>query len=474
VSLDLLGLRGALLLERYRVESVVARGGMSIAYRGDDLRLHRPVCIKVFHQLDGSAFEVRAAHEHFVKEAFALSQLSHPHTLRIYDFGYLDSLCRTPFQVSELLDGGTLFHLVRREGPSTPAAMYSLIEPLTGALDEAHRRGIIHCDIKPSNIFLATLGASRIAKLGDFGIAKTPADLPGDVTERGESAEGLKLCVYSRAWAAPEQLCGEPPMAATDVFSLGLVTAFLLCGRCVLSPGDEVENFRARLDLDGHVARTVQEMNLSAELRSVLLTACRAEPAERYESVTQFASALARAVQSARPSRNVGESPAATPPERAHQVVDCREAREVTVLGRRLRLLDLRGADHLELGGDAGALPSTARVRMTLMPSSTGLPRLNVKGLNCFVARDESRLAIAVDVERDLHLELVAPDRRRLDGVRCILGQLVGRRCIYDVGGLSLTVTGAQGGAIVLDLGPGRELLLVHGGATAARARGTL
>ncbi len=112
---------GDQVLDRYRVTERLAIGGHSIVYRGDDKRLSRPVCIKVFHNLAESDGVWRASYEHFVQEAFALSKLTHPNTLRIYDFGHLapeaDSEQGAPFQVSEYMNGGTLSRLVRREGP---------------------------------------------------------------------------------------------------------------------------------------------------------------------------------------------------------------------------------------------------------------------------------------------------------------------------------------------------------------------
>src|SRR5947207_1293691 len=88
---DLFGLRNQRLLDRYLVEACLARGGMSMIYRGRDVRLQRPVCIKVFlsgNQEDSGAS--RIGYDHFVQEAFALSQLQHPNTIRIYDFGHLE------------------------------------------------------------------------------------------------------------------------------------------------------------------------------------------------------------------------------------------------------------------------------------------------------------------------------------------------------------------------------------------------
>ena len=105
---DSLGLMGQSLLDRYEVGRAIAHGGMAVIYEGRDRRLFRPVSIKVFHRLRPGEAAYKTAYEHFVQEAFALSQFSHPNTLRIYDFGYLEGDVAAPFFISELLEGGTL------------------------------------------------------------------------------------------------------------------------------------------------------------------------------------------------------------------------------------------------------------------------------------------------------------------------------------------------------------------------------
>jgi serine/threonine-protein kinase len=191
---DPLGLAGVRLLDRYEVEGAIAHGGMAVIYRGRDLRLARPVCIKVFHRLQRSEAGYRTAYDHFVQEAFALSQFLHPNTLRIFDFGYLEREGEAPFQISELLDAGTLSHHVRREGALSPAATLEILAPIAGALAEAHARGIIHRDIKPSNILFGMAGNTRVVKLCDFGIAKVSADdAPGRAdVGRARAARGRR------------------------------------------------------------------------------------------------------------------------------------------------------------------------------------------------------------------------------------------------------------------------------------------
>jgi serine/threonine-protein kinase len=492
---DPLHLSGTQLLDRYLVEGAIAQGGMAVIYRGRDLRLLRPVCIKVFHRLQGGELGYRTAFEHFVQEAFALSQFLHPNTLRIYDFGYLDGDVETtgaPFQISELLDGGTLWQRVKREGPLTLDAVLEILTPVAGALAEAHARGIVHRDIKPSNILFGNAGARKIVKLCDFGIAKVhDPDGSPNRAEDTVTSFGQRLRLYSAGWAAPEQLRGEHVGPAADVYALGLVTAFMLLGRPIFEIGRDDDVELCRLDSEAAIGRALDDACLSPGVVDALVHATRDEVGDRLATVEELVAAFAAEVARERtPPRLTiplvaepeAERPAppsffpvgTLPPvvERPPLVVDPDGDGEVLVGGRRLRLVPMAGADQLDLGGDGPWLRSPARFRITITPSIGAIPRINVKGLNCFVARSGARPSTAVDVEADADVDLLAPDRRTLDGVRCTLGRpgAVGR--LFDLGGVTLAVPEAAG-AILLDLGPGRELALLHRGGARGKKRKT-
>jgi serine/threonine-protein kinase len=217
---------GDRVLDRYIIESKIAIGGHSVVYRGIDERLSRPVCVKAFHKLATEEGIWQTAYEHFVQEAFALSKLSHPNTLRIYDFGQLDreNGAKFPVQVSEFMAGGTLAHLVGRGGVMPLVDVVNSIGKLAEALGEAHRLDIIHRDIKPQNILFTVPGEDREPKLADFGIAKSVTD--GNVDNQAEKTEvvvGFPLAMFSPSWGAPEQLCGDAPTPAIDIYSLGQV-----------------------------------------------------------------------------------------------------------------------------------------------------------------------------------------------------------------------------------------------------------
>jgi serine/threonine-protein kinase len=418
---DPLGLSGHTLLGRYRIDEAVARGGMAVIYRGFDGRLGRPVCIKVFHRLAAGALGRRAAYEHFVQEAFALSQFSHPHTLRIYDFGYADEDRQIPFQISEWLDGGTLLQQIAAAGPLTVEAALEVLEPVAGALAEAHARGIIHRDIKPSNILFGMAGSFRVVKLCDFGIAEMTA---ADARHRADDTRtptGERLRLYSPGWAAPEQIRGEPCTPASDVFSLGLLVAFMLTGRSIFPSVLDTGAIAARRESDSHIDRFLERAGLPVRIAMVVRRACREAIADRFPSVDDFAAAM-RAAARVMPR---GSEP---PPSRP------------------MRVVPMAGADQIDLGGEGPHLRSPARFRVSLQPSTGEGPRLNVRGLNCFVAIVEGdragRPTTAVDLDGDAEVIFLAADRSVLDGVRCLV-----RR-----------------GAVVLDPGPDRELTVLQPG----------
>ena len=326
---------GDKVLDRYRVVERLETGGTSVVYRGEDERLSRPVCIKVFHTLRDKEWIYRTTYEHFVQEAFALSKLTHPNTLRIYDFAHLpgppgsegqeqptgqpDGLnMGAPFQVSEFMNGGTLSNLVRREGPLAPSETIQVVSAICGALDEAHGNDIIHRDIKPKNILFGTSGRTRAPKLADFGIAKSLSiDNLALANRAGDThvVAGRRLLMYSGLWAAPEQLVGRPVLPASDIYSFALVSLYMLTGRCLFSTNDPGEAYRQREKCDPMIEEMLRGFEFPSGISDLLKQALRIDPAERPDRAGSFAKDLARAFEnkSARHRRLPLEPPTLTP-----------------------------------------------------------------------------------------------------------------------------------------------------------------
>ncbi|MFD6415830.1 protein kinase [Streptomyces sp. NPDC060194] len=195
---------------RYRLDRLIGSGGAADVHEGFDLRLRRPVAVKVFRPEAGVDIEHDAR-----REAVLLARLRHPGLVTAFDAGQDGGRA---FLVMELVDGPTLRRLIVR-GPLTPAETAGLGRDLARALAHAHGAGIVHRDVKPSNILL---DASRRPYLTDFGISRLL-----DATSR--TAPGT--LVGTAAYLSPEQVLGRPVGCPTDVYALGLVVLECLTGR---------------------------------------------------------------------------------------------------------------------------------------------------------------------------------------------------------------------------------------------------
>jgi serine/threonine-protein kinase len=296
---------GDLVLDRYRVVEQIASGGHSVVFRGTDERLSRPVCIKVFSGLGGKSGVGRTSYEHFVQEAFALSRLTHPNTLRIYDFGHLGAKGDDgmPLQVCEFMNGGTLSMIVREKGVQSVAETARIIGAMCAALSEAHALGIVHRDIKPQNILFGSVGSSKLPKLADFGIAKWSGDdeaLANQSKQRAEDTAivaGQKLAMYSPSWAAPEQLAGQPVSAATDIYSLAVVAIYMLTGKAIFADEDVYAGYKKRRHADNLVREALQPLKVPEPAITLLTKALAFDPKKRVLAVEAFQNGLTAALE---------------------------------------------------------------------------------------------------------------------------------------------------------------------------------
>ena len=299
--------KGELVLDRYRIVEQIASGGHSVVFRGTDERLNRPVCIKIFSGLGGESGVGRTSYEHFVQEAFALSRLTHPNTLRIYDFGHLGTKddAGMPLQVCEYMNGGTLSQIVREQGTQSVAETARLIIAMCAALGEAHSLGIVHRDIKPQNILYGTVGGNRLPKLADFGIAKWSADDEERKDRKSKRADdtaivaGQKLAMYSPSWAAPEQLAGQPVSPATDIYSLAAVAVYMLSTRAVFSDEDVYAGYKKRRHGADLVREALVPYGVPAPVVEVLIKALAFDPKQRMGHVEELVAALHTAMEPA-------------------------------------------------------------------------------------------------------------------------------------------------------------------------------
>src|SRR5256885_1057842 len=196
---------------------------MGEVYRARDTRLGRDVAIKVLPaELSSSA----ALRERFEREARAISRLNHPHVCTLYDVGHQDGV---DYLVMEYLEGETLADALAR-GPLPLRDALRIAADVAGALDTAHRLGVVHRDLKPGNIMLTASGA----KVLDFGLAKYDAQPqaigPDDATQKKPLTEEGTI-LGTPQYMAPEQLGARPADARTDIFALGAILYEMLAGR---------------------------------------------------------------------------------------------------------------------------------------------------------------------------------------------------------------------------------------------------
>ncbi|WP_280400932.1 Stk1 family PASTA domain-containing Ser/Thr kinase [Nocardia carnea] len=204
---------GAVLDRRYRIDAPIARGGMSMVFRGVDTRLGRPVAIKV---MDPKFAGDPQFLSRFEFEARAVAGLKHPSLVEVYDQG-VDG--EYPFLVMELVQGGTLRELLRERGPMPPHAVRAVAEPVLAAIGVAHAAGLVHRDVKPENVLISDGGDVKIA---DFGLVRAVA---------AANTTSASVILGTAAYLSPEQVTSGSADARSDVYAFGILIFELLTGK---------------------------------------------------------------------------------------------------------------------------------------------------------------------------------------------------------------------------------------------------
>jgi len=207
---------GAALEGRYRVDAVIATGGMSTVYRGLDTRLDRPVALKVMDSRYCGDIQFLTR---FQREAKAVARLKGDGLVAVYDQGGGAPGDEPPFLVMELIDGGTLRELLRERGPMPPHAVAAVLRPICHGLGVAHAAGLVHRDVKPENVLISDDGEVKIA---DFGLVRA-------VAEAGITSTSVIL--GTAAYLSPEQVGTGESDPRSDVYAVGILAYELLTGR---------------------------------------------------------------------------------------------------------------------------------------------------------------------------------------------------------------------------------------------------
>ena len=268
---------GQKLAGRYEIEELLGMGGMSAVYKGTDPNLRRTVAIKLIHShlSEDPQFVSR-----FEEEAAAVAQLKHPNVIQVFDFDHDED---TYYMILEFVPGETLQERLKRVSASgqriSTKEAVEIAARTCDALDYAHKRGMIHRDVKPANIMLNMQGQ---AILMDFGIAKIIG---------GKEHTATGAVVGTALYMSPEQAQGELPDARVDVYALGVTLFEMLSGR----PPFEAESAMTLMMM--HVNDAVPDLSeinpdVPSQLVSVVGKALAKDREQRFQTAGDFASAL--------------------------------------------------------------------------------------------------------------------------------------------------------------------------------------
>ncbi|HLH64308.1 MAG TPA: protein kinase [Solirubrobacteraceae bacterium] len=270
-------LQGTTLGDRYRLQARIAAGGFATVYRAFDERLERPVAVKLMRW---EAARDLSALERFRREARAVAQLSHPNVVGVIDAGEDGG---RPYIVFEYVEGETLKQLIRRAGPLPITDAISYAIAIARALGAAHARHIVHRDVKPQNVLIASGG---IAKVTDFGIART-------LDEDGLTSDGRVLGTTD--YVSPEQALGEDVSGRSDLYSLGIVLYEMLTGEVPFRADSQVAVAMC------HVREPLPDLralrpDASAALAAVVETVTAKDAYDRHATAAELIEDLERAL----------------------------------------------------------------------------------------------------------------------------------------------------------------------------------
>ncbi len=274
---------------RYRLEGRLGFGGMSTVHRALDLRLERPVAVKLLaeHLADDPSFVSR-----FQRKAQAAARLVHPNVVQVFDSGQ-DETTGQYFIVMEYIQGSSCAEILRDDGWVEVDSAVSIIEQACEGLDYAHRHGVVHRDVKPGNLLRASEGE---VKLADFGIAK--ATEQSSITQVGS-------VLGTAAYLAPEQARGEEAGPSADLYALGVVTYQLISGRLPYEASSLTELALKQQQEEPPTLDTLVAA-VTTVLADAVAIALALDPRDRYQTAREMGRAISDGARGIAPSVHPG------------------------------------------------------------------------------------------------------------------------------------------------------------------------
>lgn len=275
----------------YLVLDLLSVGGMGRVYRAEQRALGRTVAVKIVHPhlLSDESSALR-----FLTEARAASQLNHPNSVSVIDFGRTED--GQPYLVMEFLRGKDLARVAYEEGPLSFRRIVEVLRQTLAALSEAHELGIVHRDLKPENIILEPLRrGGDFVKVVDFGLAKLKADTraPTNVTSPG-------IVCGTPDYMAPEQGRGDPIDGRSDLYAMGVILFQLLTGRLPFEAENPTQVVMMHLSIPVPDPRQIApERGIPEQLVDVVNKALAKDADDRYQDATEFAEAIGEALREA-------------------------------------------------------------------------------------------------------------------------------------------------------------------------------
>jgi serine/threonine protein kinase len=271
---------------QFKILQKIGSGGMGSVYKAHQIAMDRMVGVKILHPKLANRKDLVSR---FRREARAMSHLAHPNTTKVFLYGELDD--GSLYIVMEFLDGKNLNQTVRADGPFAVSRALPVLIQVCGALDEAHKSGIIHRDMKPENIFLCQQGGLKdYAKVLDFGLAK--------VTEREMRPGSLILTQEGMVFGtpefmSPEQAQGKVLTPTSDIYSLAVILYEVLTGKLPYDAKTPLEYIQAHVMTKPiPLAERAPDKTFPPLLWQVMERALAKKPEDRFASAADFAAAM--------------------------------------------------------------------------------------------------------------------------------------------------------------------------------------